>query len=232
MGTAGGRRGRTGVGYTERWIGEPTLAASVHTQCETTQGGLVSTNGVFGQEAALVEFTALRGEILGRQAHQHTLLALQLTIAGAIYSFALSGPGRTAVLLVIPFSTYMLASRYIAHSYATLNLGRYIREQLSGRVEGGLGWEQWLKNEDSGVRLFRGLDPLFISFPGVAALSLAGALPYVFRLRSPETAVWTWAIWAAGMVLSILTVHSIWKTRRHFIWRAGAVKKRVGADAA
>ena len=82
------------MGYTERWIGEPTLAASVHTQCETTQGGLVSTNGVFGQEAALVEFTALRGEILGQQAHQHTLLALQLTIAGAIYSFALSGPGR------------------------------------------------------------------------------------------------------------------------------------------
>jgi hypothetical protein len=49
----------------------------------------VSTSGGDGTEGPLAEFAALRQEIIQRQATQHSVLALQLTISGAVFSFAL-----------------------------------------------------------------------------------------------------------------------------------------------
>lgn len=96
------------------------------------------------QDAALTEFNALRAEIIARHNSQQALLSIQLTAAGALFSLALSGAGRSAVLLILPLITYMLTGRHVAHSYANLSIGTYIRTELSRRVRGGLGWEQWL----------------------------------------------------------------------------------------
>ena len=55
-----------------------------------------------GSDGPLAEFTALRQEIERRNVVQHGLFALQLTSAGAIFSFALSGSGRSGFLLNCP----------------------------------------------------------------------------------------------------------------------------------
>jgi hypothetical protein len=57
----------------------------------------------------LAEFAALRQEIERRNIVQHALFALQLTSAGAIFSFALSDESRARFLLIVPISTYRFA---------------------------------------------------------------------------------------------------------------------------
>lgn len=57
--------------------------------------------GPIAQESALAEFATLREEIISRQGHQVTLFSLQLTLTGAVLGYALSGTGRSLVLLVV-----------------------------------------------------------------------------------------------------------------------------------
>lgn len=61
----------------------------------------------------LTEFSALRSEILQRSSVNYSIFALQLAAGGVVFSFALSGAGRTGFLLILPVVTYALASRYI-----------------------------------------------------------------------------------------------------------------------
>ena len=71
------------------------------------------------------------------------MLALQLTSAGVIASLAISRTSEIALLLVIPLSSYMLGSRYILHDFHLKLISRYIRDSLSGRLQGHLAWESW-----------------------------------------------------------------------------------------
>jgi len=68
------------------------------------------------------------------------LLSIQLTAAGGVFSLALSGAGRAAVLLILPLITYMLAGRHVAHSYASASVGTYIRVELTA----GMLWLSWV----------------------------------------------------------------------------------------
>ena len=84
----------------------------------------------------LAEYAALRTEVDRRAAIQWNVLALQLTSAGVIASLAISRTSEIALLLVIPLSSYMLGSRYILHDFHLKLISRYIRESLSGRLQG------------------------------------------------------------------------------------------------
>jgi len=165
------------------------------------------------QDAALAEFNALRAEIVARQNSQQGLLSIQLTATGALFSLALSGAGRAAVLLVLPLVSYMLAGRHVSHSYACLSIATYIRTRLSGRVTGGLGWEEWLRTHRSSPRSYRAVNPLFITFPGISSLALLSSVPYLASLSRSVTAVMLWTAWAAGLLLAVASARLVWRIR-------------------
>lgn len=172
-----------------------------------------------GQDAAIAEFNALRAEIVARQNSQQGLLSIQLTAAGALFSLALSGAGRAAVLLVLPLVTYMLAGRHVSHSYACLSIATYIRTKLSSRVSGGLGWEEWLRAHRSTPRRYRALNPLVISFPGISILALLGSMSYLGTVPRSAAATMLWAAWLAGLALTTASARLVWKIRSDsFLW--------------
>ena len=96
-----------------------------------------------GNQVMLAEYSALRAEVDRRANVQWNVLALQITSAGVIASLAISRVADIALLLVIPLSSYMLGSRYILHDYHIKLISRYIRDSLSGRLQGHLAWESW-----------------------------------------------------------------------------------------
>lgn len=102
-----------------------------------------------GFDGPLAEFSALREEIQARVKAQQQMLSLQLTLSGAVFGFAISQPGKTALLLIVPFSSYLLCGRLVAQHFGTLRVAKYIKEDLSDRVPGGLRWEQWLEQQQS-----------------------------------------------------------------------------------
>jgi uncharacterized membrane protein len=173
------------------------------------------------QETALAEFSALRAEILARQGFQHTIMALNLTLTGAIFGFALARPGQLLALLIVPLIAFMLCGRYITQDYGIEEIGRYIRKDLAKKVAGGLGWEDFIRGRRiaENRRLFYGLDPLFIAFPGVsiaAVLLSAGrvwAWPHGVSVQAALLAV----SWCLDIFLTLLSVRHVWKTRSHFI---------------
>jgi len=99
-----------------------------------------------GNQVMLAEYSALRAEVDRRANVQWNVLALQITSVGVIASLAISRAADMALLLVIPLSSYMLGSRYILHDYHIKLISRYIRDSLSGRLQGNAIW----------VRIFQG----------------------------------------------------------------------------
>lgn len=181
------------------------------------------------QSGALAEFAALRAEILARQAHQHTMMALNLTISGALFSFALTQTSRVLALLVVPFTSFMIGGRFIAQDHGIEEIGTYISAHLSPRVSGGLGWEEFVRNNRvvNRKRIYFGLDPLFIAFPGIATAALALCTRPVFlALRDPSLqGVLEMIAWVIGLLLIALSFRNVWRTRRHFIladWSRGS----------
>jgi hypothetical protein len=172
-------------------------------------------------DAALAEFAALRAEILARNGHQHTMMGLNLTISGAVFSFALTQPSRLLALLVVPFTAFMIGGRYIAQDYGVTTIGGYLREHLSRRVVGGLGWEAFIHQNRAAnrTRLYFGLDPLFIAFPGIATAALAFcARPVWLSLSNASVqGVLTSVVWIAGLLLVAISFRNVWRIRRHFI---------------
>ncbi|GIF47172.1 hypothetical protein DFJ67_7203 [Asanoa ferruginea] len=179
----------------------------------------MSEDTALGQESALAEFNALRAEIMGRQTNTQQLLSIQLTVSGAVFSLALSSPGRSAVLLILPLITFMLAGRHVAHSYACLSIATYIRSELSPRVEGGLGWEEWLRSHRAIPRRHHPFNPLFISFPGISILATLGSLPHLASLTPSLASSLYWLGWLAGAALTVLSARLVQKVRHDsFLW--------------
>jgi hypothetical protein len=145
----------------------------------------------------LAEYSALRTEMDRRAAIQWNVLALQVTSAGVIASLAISHASEIALLLVIPLSSYMLGSRYILHDFHLKLISRYIRDSLSGRLQGHLAWDSWKMSQmASGVgprgwltpTAWNLLHPTRLAFEGVAWLALltaALAATYSWRDRAP-----------------------------------------------
>ena len=142
-----------------------------------------------GQEAALTEFTALRAEIMVRQTNQQQLLSIQLTVSGAVFSLALSSPGRSAVLRILPLTTFMLAGRHVAHSYACLSIATYVRTGLSPRV------------------------------PGISAVAVVGSMIDLASATPSIVSSIQWLGWLAGCAFTVSSAGLTQKVRHDsFLW--------------
>ncbi|MEV6624276.1 hypothetical protein AB0M83_33240 [Amycolatopsis sp. NPDC051106] len=145
----------------------------------------------------LAEYAALRSETERRATIQWNVFALQIASAGAIISLAIASATNSALLLVVPLTSYMLGNRYVLHAFHLKLIHRYVRDSLSDRLAGNLQWEAWrereLDRETAPGRRFtatgwNSLHPTRLAFVGVAALALAGALAagiFLWVTRSP-----------------------------------------------
>jgi hypothetical protein len=135
-----------------------------------------------GYEGPVAEFVALRQEIDSTQRFQQQILALQITLSAAVFSFALSRPGLERLLLIVPITSYLLCARFVNQQRDIVRIGRYIRTDLHSRVPGGLHWEHWrVANRRPGPRVFLAwITPLLLTFPGIAVLALGWGVPVTF----------------------------------------------------
>lgn len=169
------------------------------------------------RESALAEYTALRQEIADRKATENTVVTLQITVSGALFSFALStSPGRAGFLLIVPVTTYMLFMRFAQQYYGVRNASKYTTEQLSHRVNGGFGWDEWRRANGAYassvstklIALLLAASTAVITFPAVAGVALVWAIPYSFFPavpRSPVESVTFAAAWLIGCVATLLS---------------------------
>jgi hypothetical protein len=183
----------------------------------------------------LAEFVALRSEYERRATTMWNVLALQITIAGAIFGFAISGQRREILLLVIPIATYMTCGRYVIHCQRSHLIAVYFHTSLSKRIPGGLHWEEWAAANERRypVGHFAVVHHTGIVFPGVSTLAICAFA--ISALSSNLAGGKTWyavvatiAVVAIDVTLTALVVFSIWKAR-HF--RAAGVVVLSGRGA-
>jgi hypothetical protein len=160
-----------------------------------------------GFEGPLAEFSALREEIQERVRAQQQLLTLQLTLSAAIFGFAISRQGMAALLLIVPFSSYLLCGRLVAQHFGTLRVAQYIREELSERVPGGLGWERWLRLKPRNPHVLGSMLPLLLTFVGGSLLASGWTIRYVFLREDVAAASRTGIVtlWFLGTVAAGLS---------------------------
>ena len=197
-------------------------------QAGSTQGQAGSSFPALGAEAQaatqvmLAEYAALRSEADRRATLQWNVLALQLTSTGVIASLAISRTSGSALLLIIPLSSYMLGSRYILHDFHLKLISRYIRDSLSGRLQGHLAWESWKVSQVTTGTGPRGqltptawnlLHPTRLAFEGVAWLAL---------LAAPLAAAYSWRgnAPAWGLVLGFALLWTLGALATYFLHRS------------
>ncbi|MFG1639813.1 hypothetical protein ACGFMK_05965 [Amycolatopsis sp. NPDC049252] len=177
----------------------------------------------------LAEYTALRAEISRLMAQQWKVTAFLITTSGAVFGFAFTSAGRLPLLLIIPFSSNILASQWVGCHQLIERVSLYIRTELDPHVPGGIGYEKWLRRgavEPIGVRrLLRQAQtsPTVLAFPALAVLAL-GTVAWWFLLQrhawSDPAFAPGLAAWAIGVVLTVLSLRLIWL----------AAKRRTVAD--
>jgi hypothetical protein len=163
------------------------------------------------REMLIAEFAALRAEILQRSSLQWKIVALQLTAAGVIVSFALSSPSHTGFLLILPLISYALIARYISHFLVIQALGTYIHDVLEVRAKGELHWQTWYRAQPlSRHRILNWLNANFLVFPGTSVIALAWEAPYVWESHtSAGKRVLIIIIWLIGVAVTVLSIQMI-----------------------
>jgi hypothetical protein len=164
-------------------------------------------------DGPLAEFVALRAEILQLNQQQNQMLALQLTIAGAVFGVAISHPGIEGILMVVPVVSYALCMRYLTNGMSILEIARYIREELDQRVRGGLRWEAWtLANSRENIT-YSLIIPLAFSFPGISLAALAWVVVYILHQSVPKM-IGFLILWVVSAVAAIQQAALILRLRR------------------
>ncbi|CAL9401939.1 hypothetical protein SUDANB95_01467 [Actinosynnema sp. ALI-1.44] len=170
----------------------------------------------------LAEYTALRAEVLFATEMMWKVTVFQVTSAGAVFGFALSSAGRLPLLLIVPFSSYILCTRGIFYRRLIHHAKVYIHKELDGRVPGGLRFEEWRHRRYRRRQLLRPVyeNPLVLMFPGISALSLGTVAVWFLGSdrKWDDTAVWSGAVaWSIGVVLTLLSVVLLWSAHRRII---------------
>lgn len=98
------------------------------------------------KEGALAEFVALRDEILDLGNKRQGLYLFQAAASGAVLSFCAADSSHYYAGLILPVLSLQFGSRYFSYGLHSVKIARYIRDILSPRVPGGLGWESWQSN--------------------------------------------------------------------------------------
>ena len=161
-------------------------------------------------EGPLAEYTALRQEVTARLGFMHQLMALQLTITGTIVAVSFSASGRLDLLLVLPWTSYLLCGRYISQEYGIDRIEEYHRLHLARIIPGSLGWEKWMVDHPRRLTNLGWRIPLIVAFPGVAIFALALSAKQVFDVRQYSViAVALIILWFVGLILTILSVITI-----------------------
>lgn len=161
-----------------------------------------------GFDGPLAEFGALRSEIELRAKHQNQIVIFQLTMNGAVFSFALTRPSLLLSVLIVPFSSYLLCGRYAAAHRAITRIARYIRDDLSDKVPGGLGWEQKTRTEPRRGRFFGWLVPFMLAFPGASAVALGWTshIPRSVRANG-QNDFYLLGIWSVGVLATCISIY-------------------------
>lgn len=181
-------------------------------------GGNPSVMGdaaVTGHEGPLAEFGALRQEIERRSTAAHTLMALQLTTAAVVFSFALASPGRGGLLVIIPFSSYLISTRYTDELHFAFLAAQYITTELAPRIPGGLGWEPWLHAHADQSRAQRAirLAGLWLAFPAVSVAAAVWAITHFYTSShlSPAQLSAITALWIASLASVPVSGWALWR---------------------
>ncbi len=170
---------------------------------------------------ALAEYSALRSEITTRINLQHQVLALHMTAVSVVFSVALSGKDRWSVLLVIPFISYA-SSEILASLFRTVEgIAKYIDEELSPKVPGGLGWESWLIQQKPDSEVRRMTHPYYLLFPGISIVSLVaiGPLAWTGRENTHQHSAYFWIVafaWPLAAAFALLSFKAIRRLRAPF----------------
>lgn len=158
---------------------------------------------------ALAEFVALRSEMELRAKHQNQIVALQIATTGGVFGYVLSRAGLLPLLLIVPASSYLLCGRYAAQHTAIMRMSTYIRKELSPRVPGGLGWEQWIGARPRSGRFLGWFLPFVLAFPGASVAALAWTFETVEPLRFHYSlhlgAIAT--IWWVGVIITFVSLY-------------------------
>ncbi|WP_320066561.1 hypothetical protein [Micromonospora sp. RTGN7] len=158
-------------------------------------------------DGPLAEFSALREEIQARVQAQNQVLSLQLTVTAAIFGFSMSRQNMTTLLLLVPFTSYLLCGRLASHHFGTVKAAQYISEELSKQVPGGLRWEQWLRRSRKGPSLLGSTLPLLLTFVGASVLALAWVGWYIYAHGDADTIprAGLIALWILGFIPAALS---------------------------
>lgn len=148
-------------------------------------------------------------------------MSFQLTTAGATFGFSLSSSDRVPFLLIVPFSSYLLMARWALYRQLVSGVTRYIEEELSPRVPGGLHWERWIRQSRHRfwVRHLLWIDPVKLMFPGASMLAVAAVVGWLvvfhsWTSRGIAVGVGLAAVTVAGLVLSVSNLVSVNRTLR------------------
>jgi hypothetical protein len=167
-----------------------------------------------GADGPLAEFAALRNEILQLNQQQNQMLALQLTIAGAVFGIAISHADLAAILMIVPAVSHSPCARYLMNVISITEIARYIRDELANRVPGGLGWESWmLSNSRESMNYSLVLIPLLFTFPGVS-IALSWVLPYIYDQHVAKM-IGLMILWIVSAAAAVEQVVLIIRNRRY-----------------
>jgi hypothetical protein len=168
-----------------------------------------------GHEAdgPLAEFTALRDELLQLNQQQHQIMALQLTLVGAVFGIAISRPGLAGILMIAPIVSYSLCMRHLTNGLSIFEIARYIRDDLSDRVPGGLRWESWLLEHSRESLTYGVVIPMLLTFPGVSVVALAWTVTFPYRHGIAATIGFA-VIWLISAIATVYQAVLILRIRR------------------
>jgi hypothetical protein len=150
-------------------------------------------------EVRLAEFDVLRREIAQRSSFQHGLMVLNLTAIGAVVGLVFGRNVDGTLLLVLPVLSSALGLLWFSNHVAITRIATYIGTELWIWTP---SWELWLTDAKYSPKQarwsHRTLWPtvqLIFCGPPIAALAIG--------LPLHDSSCATWALWFAGLALTV-----------------------------
>ncbi len=152
-------------------------------------------------EVYLREYEKLKEEQTSRIGFRDNLLYVTLTLFGALVAFALSNPDFIHGLLVLPWVCLILGWNYLANDEKISAIGRYIRNDLTNKVNEMLepphkgttfGWE--IAHRSDPRRGRRKIEQLMIDLIAFVLSGLTAVVLYLLLAPQLPAAIWIVAL--------------------------------------
>jgi hypothetical protein len=172
---------------------------------EPSIGEIVSANKEGLLYVHLNEYIKLKDEQIQRMRFRDNLLYMTLVAFGGIMSYAVTEPSRYYAFLVLPWVCLILGWTYLVNDEKISAIGRYIREELSDKIEkltsteknSLFGWEVAHRSDKRRVsrKIFQLIvDETTFVISGLVALGF-------FWFLVPEPVISVRLLWSAEAVL-------------------------------